>query len=511
MGKIIFQALLSFVFVLLLLFPNLFASWGLIDDHEIIRNLGPDEQMGFSEIPYKLTQTEVFFANEGLTRYRPAYWIANLLETATWGAKAENWYRFRLFLIVTSIFISWYLLSKNLGLALSGIACLYLFTAPYWADTWARLGPAELYAFFGLALYCLAFYKLWTYDVSAKWWVLLALGAFLAFGSKENFLFLLPATAPLLYRIWKNKKLTLLPITCSAFILVTGVFIAVTVLILLSRTGTDIYGNSVDPTARFLSKLFTKPNQIAIIPVLISATLLGVATILKKNISTFKRLFFIESLLLAVWISQFFFYDGGLPFENRYDFPGLFVRDLAFFFLIYAPLTLLATSDFKFKGWVRTGALITLIIGTWYFYAWKGFIHIQTASAENLKKTHAFLKAVSQMITTLRSYPDVPIILHAHTVGDVEPLMSFSRYISIYGVTNPMAVFFEEKVIDNYTREIEWILFDKLKKLSETGYTSKIGRQFNFSPLSSITTDRCFAVGFSGTSDLNCLDLGRIW
>lgn len=113
MGKTIFQAFFSFVFVLLLLFPNLFASWGLIDDHQIIRNLGSDEKMGFSEIPEKLRQTEVFFTKERITRYRPAYWLANLTETAAWGGKAEYWYRFRLLLIGTSIFITWHLLSKK--------------------------------------------------------------------------------------------------------------------------------------------------------------------------------------------------------------------------------------------------------------------------------------------------------------------------------------------------------------------------------------------------------------
>ena len=517
MGKTIFQALFSFIFVLLLLFPNLFASWGLIDDHQIIRNLGSDEKMGFSEIPEKLKQTEVFFTKERITRYRPAYWVANLTETAIWGGKAENWYRFRLLLIGTSIFITWYLLSKNIGLALSGIACLYLFTLPSWADTWTRLGPSELYALFGFAIYCLAFYKIWTYK-SAKWWLLLAFGAILSFGSKENFLFLLPATVPLVYRIWKSRKLTLLPAACTIFIMFSGLSIAVAVIVMLSRTGADIYGNSVNPAARFLPKLLARPNQIAAIPVLVSAVLLGGVFFVRKRVPSLhsalpllKKLFLAEVLLFTVWISQFFFYNGGLPFWNRYDFPGLFARDLGYFFLFSIPFALLSIYKFRFNIWIKSVSLIALTVCVWFFFAGPGFMHIQNASVENLKKTQSFTKSVHKMIAALKNSPDIPVILHAHTVWDYEPVISFSRYIQTYGAINPVALFFEEQVIAEHMVEVERMLLKRMEGISKTGDVSKIDDRLNFVSVNSVAGRPCFVVDFSGVSTRDCFNLGRIW
>lgn len=300
--------------------------------------------------------------------------------------------------------------------------------------------------------------------------------------------------------------------------LISGFFIAIAVLVLLSKTGADIYGNSVNPAERFLPKLLARANLIAAIPLFISAVMLWSVATVKKNVTAlhsvlpmFKKLFFIESILFMVWVSQFFFYNGGLPFWNRYDFPGLFARDFGYFFLIYLPFALLPMYTFKFNPWIRAIALIVLTVFIVHFFAWKGFAHIRNASAENLKKTQTFTKSISQMITTFHSYPDIPVILHAHTVWDYEPVISFSRYIQTYGAINPVALFFEEQVIAEHKVEIERMLLKRMEGISKTGDVSKIDDRLNFVSVNSVAGRPCFVVDFSGVSTRDCFNLGRIW
>lgn len=138
-------------------------------------------------------------------------------------------------------------------------------------------------------------------------------------------------------------------------------------------------------------------------------------------------------------------------------------------------------------------------------------MHIQNASVTNLEKTRTFTKSVHKMIAALKASPDIPVILHAHTVWNYEPVISFSRYIQTYGATNSIALFFEEKVIAEHTAEVERLLLKKMEGISNTGDVSKIDDQLNFVPISSVAGGRCFTVGFSGDSDLDCLNLGRIW
>ena len=73
---ILIQALLSFWFAIIVLYPNLSARWSLMDDHEIINYMGVDHQLSFKEIPGMLMKTEAGF-NTGLARYRPVYFLIN--------------------------------------------------------------------------------------------------------------------------------------------------------------------------------------------------------------------------------------------------------------------------------------------------------------------------------------------------------------------------------------------------------------------------------------------------
>ena len=511
---VILQLLFAVLFTLAMLYPNLFSKWGLIDDHEIIINLGADNEMSLAEFPSKLLQTEVGFAKEGRSRYRPAYWTAHLLETVAWGGQPLRWYTFRLFMIAISIFIAWYLLSKYLGHIFSGITCLFLFTQSYWADIWTRLGPAELYAMFGLAVYSLAFYKIWTGKRNV-WWVLLALGAFLAYGSKENFLFLLPVTAGLVFKGWKNKTLSAVPITCALFIFLSGFAITGIIVYLLSKTGADIYGNSVNPMNRFFYRLLEYQNVNAFVPLFVSAILYTASKRAPENQCPgfspssslkYKNLLLIQLLLFAVWTTQFFFYYGELPLNTRYDFPGIFIYNLSMFFLLYVPFKIIGTNR-VLRGIVLTGFAAYIF----HIYALKGFIFIQGTSVDNLKKTSQFTQNAVRVITALKENPAVPVIFDSHTYSDAEPMVSFSRYLFTYGVSNPAAIFFDERAKTHRSDNLSRILTKQLLRISQNGDDSTAEDRLRFHSYSSIPQGNCFVVSFSGDSTLDCFNLGKVW
>lgn len=503
---ILLQFVISAVFTVALLYPNLYASFGIIDDHEIIVNLGSDNEMSFAELPSKLMESEAGFAKAGRSRYRPAYWMLYLTETAAWDGKPFLWYAFRLFLIGISIFIAWFLLSRFLGIIFGGISCLFLFTQIYWADVWARLGPAELYALFGLAVYCLCFYKLWAGRKDA-WWVPLSLGAFVAFGSKENFLFLVPVTAALLFRQWKCKKLTLTAVSSAAFVVVSGFVIGGIVLYMLSRTGVDIYGNNVSPAERVGFRLFAFQNLKACIPLFASALLYAASKRLSWTTASgafgYKTLFLVQLFLFALWISQFFFYSGLLPTHTRYDFPGMFIYGLSFLILIFMGYKAIGRSAAK-------GAALVVFASVIAVQASNGFFAIQEASFQNMRKTVFFADNTARIISSLKVDPGAPVIFESHTFGDIEPLVSLSRYLYSHDIQNTAAVYFEERVIPQDRSSFGGMLAGRIEEFEKGDKTVPVGR-LRFTPYEHLPEGKCFVISFSGNATLNCVDLGRIW
>ncbi|HZM02573.1 MAG TPA: hypothetical protein VFC44_06085, partial [Candidatus Saccharimonadales bacterium] len=62
-----------------LLWGNFTAQWGAIDDHEIMRFLGPQDRLRFRDIPSRLMAGEAGHWG-GSPRYRPSYYLLRLTE-----------------------------------------------------------------------------------------------------------------------------------------------------------------------------------------------------------------------------------------------------------------------------------------------------------------------------------------------------------------------------------------------------------------------------------------------
>jgi hypothetical protein len=362
--KLVFILLVSLLFSFFLWGENLKAKWGLIDDHMIMHYfIGNQNGVSVSEIPSLLmNKTEVGkFGNSTINR--PFYYFGRLVEAALWQKNVFLWYLGRLFLFFVSFAIGWWLFQKILGVLYAGIFLGFIFLSPYWGWIWGYLGPAESYAMFGCALFRLGFFdivgRVKRGNIENKYWtgsILLTVGSLIAIGAKENFLFFfLPLIylAALLFKK-KIKKPTL--IASLVLVFVYGFYIFAGIFFGLEKAGGDVYGQNVQFSERLnltLSGLSLALQEIRAVWIFIFLAAVGFFVRCFKENEYFQKykeavkIFSgISLILLALYLSQVFFYNGGYPPTTlRYSYPGMLVVPLLSLLLLW-----LAISVFELVG-----------------------------------------------------------------------------------------------------------------------------------------------------------------
>lgn len=176
--------------------PNLGSWFGLIDDHETIKYLGPDRVLYVSEMPGFLLDTEVGHPFEA-RRFRPIYYSLRLIETALWRDNVAIWYGMRMAAFAGFVALMAYYFIKYFGWGMGGALSFATLAAPYWADIFGRLGPPENYTVPAMGLVAFGLSGLIGTGRSAGIgsagrWLALLFGCLIAIGVKENYLFLLP-------------------------------------------------------------------------------------------------------------------------------------------------------------------------------------------------------------------------------------------------------------------------------------------------------------------------------
>jgi hypothetical protein len=524
--KMAFIALGSIFFSFYLWGENLKAKWGVVDDHEIISFLGPSGSMSLARFPKLLMATE--FSRPGISqRYRPSYYLLRLGETFFWGDSPFLWYSCRLLLFAVTVMILWWLFSKYVGLFAGMLLTMYIFTFHYWADIWTRLGPAETYAVFGTALYVAGFVRALEViregeNLSRRWsldWLLMLLGAIVAMGSKENFVILLVPTVVLLVILWKKRRLDITSMTASAVIGGFGVFISAAVSIALSKTHKDIYANSVEPVGRLellfqgMGNVFSNGYFLAALIAIVASTA-AVYLYLKQQGDRDRYLllnravakyFSASAVILFVYISQYAFYSGKWPADNRYDFPGGLC--LPIFILVTA--ILLRDIGNVFTGsayWRRCVSglfsllLCVLIIG-------RGYDPLRADSRVNSEKTQIFSNGMVKVAEILRNDPNSILLFVSSSAWDYEQVYSTALFLQNYGVTNPFYLYIYQH--PKYaTTGFEESLASQLLSLSRSGEKNK-----NFYPMGALDGTRpCYSISFSATQDVvGCRYLGRVY
>ena len=329
--------LLSLISAYMLIGVQLNAGFWIIDDHELITYyhvLEKNQVHPILEVPVTLFKgTEVGLYGI-FPRYRPTYFGLRLTELAIWGLNPQMWYLTRVVMFAVFIAAMWSVFTRTLGGVLGSLIAIYMLTYQYLGAVWACLGPGEQYASVGFALFllgCSSVYEKLCQSNTGKIdreVVLLWIGSFLAMGSKENFLILvLPLSLILVFAVHK-RRIGPAGILLIISALVYAVLIAGAVGLALSKTGSDIYGNSSGVWSRLIvamagSRKFLWPVLIPAALVILGGLLLG-----RKYGSEVLRSYWrsvllagalgVALMLMILW--EFTFYNGKWPTGGRYRF-----------------------------------------------------------------------------------------------------------------------------------------------------------------------------------------------
>jgi hypothetical protein len=535
--KLLFIVVFSSAVSYFLLSRNLDAEFGIIDDHRILFFLGPDKKLALSDIP------RLFLASSGgrpfeTPRYTPVQFILWFVEAFLWGDSACLWYLSRLLLFALSFFIYWRLFERKIGLVAGFVFIVSLFSFPFWSQTFTRLLTSEVYALPATAIHFLGFVRVVEetgYYTARKWksvlnWTLVFIGAIVAIGVKENFLFLLLPTGILFIFAWRERILNWLAVSYTALIFAFGAFVASSVIYVLRITGTDLYNRSVEPSAisklvypAFSALLFDKTVLLCIAIVFAVFLLRSIVVtngndaetqaVCRRSLSVF-LLTFLGSI--ALYASQYIFYTGHWPIGNRYDFPGVYAKPLIFF--ATAAFIVSISDTFKNGRYLKIVTLVLFSMLMALRVDFAGLSMTRQESAKNAAVTSDFNRKINHVAQELKSEPAANLMLVINDPRYYEHLLSAPRFLRYHGVKNPIYLWVPE-----YSRELAektntmWFV-RSIERTSRVGTreVSPEGYTFSFfNPKDAInpfdefksSNEKCFAISFLGAAEVpGCVD-----
>jgi hypothetical protein len=440
-----------------LLHDNLNAQWGLIDDPEVAALLGTEGELSVADWAAALARfREVGSPTPSWTRYRPSYWTLRITECLLWGNRPMLWYAARLVLFATALAIGWTLLWRWLG---SGVACtalLYLLTYDCWRDIWCRLGPSEIYAVFGVALYAAGVAGVLRRGPSEAArasadgssadgsWALVLIGGVVAMGSKENFLVILPFTWLLTAWLAWRKRLSRSGVICAVLSTLFALFIAGVVVFALANSGRDIYAQSTDPGDRFrrlidgLGQLWRRPEVYALLVGGAVSAALALHARRRRQLHLLAPAWKwgLVAILgsLALLLSQFFFYNGQWPRQNRYDFPGLLALPLMTLVVAWMIQQGLGQCGRRWQRGFHAGVVVCLFLVA----ASKGYAIIHESADLNANITRDFCSELDGLVDELHADPDRPAVFVCRGLYYYEHVVSLRRYLRVRQVVNPL-------------------------------------------------------------------------
>jgi len=487
--------------------PLFSAQWSIVDDHEIVGTAGADDNFLLINIPAALGQTEIS-GTSTQNRFRPSYYTLRFTEVALWGKNPALWYGVR---VLVAIAFAGLLAAAALHLSpplLATAFALFVLSRPYWADIFARLGPAEHYA---VAATCLIAVAAWgihrTQYRAPSWFCLLALGVAISAGSKENFLILGVVLLGLLASKW-----SILSGSIKALLVLTLCYLAWIILSVAKRlrvTGHDVYAQDISAESRLLlvSRLLDRSDfQLWLTgcgALVVLAALVRLATTARGGepnlLSDRLAQYALGSLaLLVVFSVQYVFYFGRWPEVEspRYLFPGMLAQHFTMLLGAAALIAIVASAQPKFPLWIVTATLAGL-----FFAASLDDLRINKAlSRQVVSETRAFTEKIEVISRELRSKPAVPVIFNSHSSGDYEALFSFQRFIRAEGLKNPIAI--SQEGYSAATLPARSLSRDLAKVIEQLQMDGGKG----FTPFAEIPSDaECYSLGFHGKPLARCV------
>lgn len=422
-------------------------GFGPIDDHEIIRFLGPDRRLEFHQIfTYLFNKTEVGeWGTSG--RFRPTYYTIRLFETFLFGPNEHIWFVSRIIQVTTVSFICSLLLIelfKSLPIVIQFLigatTSLSILSISSWPDIAMRLGPSEIFLTVGTAIFLLLSVKALLSQNTQKMWLAVLGVAILTIGTKENAIVLVPGIILLVLTSNKIVGFSKKKMVAGIFTSVVGAAISLLPIFNSLEKQTDVYGSTrdINQLIGFTFKYFGSTTGIRNLVLLQIGVLLTWLLFRKRTIEReifFTRLY-ILALLSLIPFSDYVFYQASFS-EPRYEILTQLSQTLIIVFVLTVVLEyffVLQISNFASVSITLVFVCCTVffsIAGKKYIESVKNFNEIAKVKIIGNNK---FRNQISEITSTLKRGNFDNLVIVVNNVWEYEPSFSTSHFVSFdYG------------------------------------------------------------------------------
>lgn len=436
------------------------AQISLVDDHEILRFLGPDHRLLVWEIPALLGATEVGeFGAAG--RFRPVYYTLRMLEASLFGDSAALWYLARMgmlafiaatfgtltYLAVRRRVASWW--GAVLAAVTGAIVAFTVVTLPSTPDIVTRLGPSEIYVGVAVALLAVGMVRAWRAPQSLSGWILTAIAIMLAVGSKEDAILLVVPVGVLVVLRFSavTRRGWVAGVLGTAFVVVTVV--AAALLRGNASNSSDIYGQSRSVNG-FLEVI---PGNSALLMVVLSM-ICALACALRASEDPANRPegawrlvrlrdWLLSRPLLIVTFASLWLVLGEAFFYQNYILPSGFLYGRYGFLTELATLVAVTSAVVALVAVVRersrTDRLVSFGLAAAFLIVSPYGVQYATAmsdyrilAAGAAAKTNYVHTAIMSGVASLEAHPDAQALIIAQGALDYERVYSLAEHLAFY-------------------------------------------------------------------------------
>jgi hypothetical protein len=449
-SKFFQNKLMVFVLIQLSVFTSLrqllFSEFGVIDDHEIIRWLGPDKKLTLSDMFNEYSKTEISSWPRG-SRFRPFYYLFRLIETFLWRDNVALWYGTRIFVLGFVLFIFYNIalvlsklifktipLRKSYNLFL--ILCIAVgLTLTFWVELIPRLGPAETYFVVPFAIILLSVFIRVERPLRKFEVILFYLSLFILPGIKENGI----PISIVFFTLFNYLNHTTVRQNKLVYYLISFIYILIIasmslpLINLYMNVGVDIYGQSVESNSLLQSVYFYLQSKVFRFYVLILFVTCTDAFFNRKNVARMKINLIIAALNLVL-ISDFIFYRSNFM-TDRYLTVILII---GFIFTIFLAIRVgayfYARISKKSHLFIIIQMIILIMLNRYIIKLEERFQILSDTAQHTRKGTTDFNNKLTEIEKISKENKSLVILYPNSIYGNYEPSLSIPVYLDNFKV-----------------------------------------------------------------------------
>ena len=438
------------------------SKFGPIDDHELATFLKNGERLSLKDIPINLFRnTEVGNLGKG-ERFRWLYWTQRLVELSIFGDNAGLMYAVRTLIVAASAIVLFLVvleLQSNdedgednrarlhhlTALLLPTCAGIWFLCLPSSVNGLARIGTQEPALSLGVLLVVLGAVRLFKRHSLHRELshVIVALGAIIATGFKENGLVVVPVLLIcFLYPFANKSKLT----NCFYYSALVSIGLLSYHTFRVFLRGSDVYGNDrgvFSIVESVLLEIKSPQFTLAIVCFLL------ILTIFFNDPSNYRAQTIVGLMLFMglVMLSEAIFYGQDSPvirYHALSDIALIMIVVVAFQSIIHTICSTHKRNSFSFFA----AHLITVCCLLVYLNPIQLFSQVREASYSLSSSTRSYQNGIDEIATELNSKPNSSFVVYLFdTAADVEPAVAMISYLRMKGVKNEFYLTVREKDI----------------------------------------------------------------